>query len=148
MVFLSMTGGVRCRNTKLSDTRTETAQSGLRKMSANLWEMTDFNATPSQILLKLPFVKLTKSPCKKGDFFVHNYLLTNARRCGIMAGRRWALRPVFRYCQVISIFLCKMSINECSLCPPIKDTCAPAEHECVGRFFPPTSPYMDFFCSI
>jgi hypothetical protein len=46
--------------------------------------MTDFTALPSQILLKLPFVKLTKSPCKKGDFFVKNSLLTNARRCGII----------------------------------------------------------------
>ena len=145
MVLLFMTGGVRCRNTILSDTRTETAQSGLRRMSANLWEMTDFTAPPSQILLKLPFVKLTKSPCKKGDFFVQNSLLTNARRCGIMAGRRWALRPVFRQFQVISIFLCKMSINECSLCPPIMDTCAPAEHECVGRFFPPYRPIWNFF---
>ena len=32
--------------------------------------MTDFIAPRSQILCKLLLGKLTKSPCKKGDFFV------------------------------------------------------------------------------
>ena len=62
-----------------------------------------------------------------------------------MAGRCWALRPVFRQCQVVREFLCSLPINKCSPCSPIMDTVRRPSTSAMAGFPSPQRPIWKFF---